>query len=241
MRELTSELQWMADDAARQAHPLPIAQIIREGNRRRRRTLTGQALGGLSVAGVISGGIALTLGPAGSTSTNGRGPSATETPNGAATIRTAAFTLVSDANDRATLTMNPTLLFDPATLETDLAKDGIPAMVTIGSFCTSDPTPDGYSQVVSVSTLPQVDLPPGNKSDVSSPNAQESNAIVPDRTVTINPAAMPEGAELSIGIFQLSSGEAVYSTLVDASSFTCSDTPPTSGNGTVHNNNGLHP
>lgn len=238
MLELTNELQWMADDAASQAQPLSVAQIIREGERRRRRSLTGQTLGGLSVAGVIGGSIALSLALTGSTSTNGPGTGATES---AGTIRTAGFTLVSDTNGVATLTMNPTVLFDSATLESDLAKDGIPAKVTDGSFCSSDPAPAGYSQVVSVSPLPQGGLPVGDKSDASPQNSQEGNAIVPDRTVTINPAAMPDGAELSVGIFEVPNGEEVFSTLIDASSYTCSNTPPDSGNGTVHDNNGLHP
>jgi hypothetical protein len=50
-------------------------------------------------------------------------------------------------------------------------------------------------------------------------------------TITIDPAAMPAGTELSVGDFQLSSGQ--YSgeqqadvVLVSTSSYTCSSTPP---------------
>jgi len=50
-------------------------------------------------------------------------------------------------------------------------------------------------------------------------------------TITIDPSAMPAGTELSVGYFQLSSGE--YSgqqqadvVLIDTSSYTCSSTPP---------------
>ena len=38
----------------------------------------------------------------------------------------------------------------PSTLQSDLEQDGIPAMVTVGSFCSSDPAPAGFLQVVSI-------------------------------------------------------------------------------------------
>ena len=56
MSELTSELQRMADDAARQARPPAAAEIIRQGDRRRR-SLTRRSLGGLSAAGVAGAGV----------------------------------------------------------------------------------------------------------------------------------------------------------------------------------------
>jgi hypothetical protein len=50
-------------------------------------------------------------------------------------------------------------------------------------------------------------------------------------TITIDPAAMPAGTELSVGCFQLSSGP--YSgqqqadvVVIDTSAYTCSSTPP---------------
>ena len=136
MFELTSELQRMADDAARQARPPAAAEIIRQGDRRRRRSLSRRALGGLSAAGVVGAGVALGLGLlTGSPSAHGTG-----------TIRTAAFTLVSNANGTATLTINPKVLLEPRTLQRDLARDGIRAMVTVGSFCSSDPAPAGWTR-----------------------------------------------------------------------------------------------
>jgi hypothetical protein len=49
--------------------------------------------------------------------------------------------------------------------------------------------------------------------------------------MTIDPAAMPAGTELSVGNFQLSSGEYAGQqqadfVLIDTSSYTCSSTPP---------------
>ena len=54
MSDLTDELQRMADDAACQARPLPTVDVIRRGDRRRRRAIAQQSLGGLSVAGVAA-------------------------------------------------------------------------------------------------------------------------------------------------------------------------------------------
>jgi hypothetical protein len=110
------------DDAARQARPPTAAEIMRQGDRRRRRSLTRQSLGGLSAAGVV----ALGLGLSGSAPAHAMGA-----------IRTAAFTLVSNAKGTATLTINNNVLFEPGTLQSDLAQDGIPFKVTVGSLCSS--------------------------------------------------------------------------------------------------------
>ena len=69
-------------------------------------------------------------------------------PRGTGTIQTTAFTLIEHANGTATLTINPDVLLEPNTLQSDLQQDGIPAMVTTGSFCSSHPGPTGFRQVV---------------------------------------------------------------------------------------------
>lgn len=198
MSNLTSELQQMADGAARQVRPPAAAEIIRQGDRRRRRSLTRQSLGGLSAAGVVGAGVALGLGLTGSA------PAHTTS-----TIRTAAFTLVNNANGTATLTINNYVLFEPGILQSDLVQDGIPAKVTAGSFCSSDPAPAGTSQVVSV------------------PNIQPGEAP----TVTIDPRAMPAGTELSFGNFQLANGGRTFIAVIDPSSYTCTSTAPTAARG----------
>jgi hypothetical protein len=193
MPELTSELQRMADDAGRQARPLAAAEIIRQGDRRRRRSRTRRSLGGLSAAGVVGAGVALGLGLSGSAPTHATG-----------TIRTAAFTLVRNATGTATLTINNNVIFEPATLQSDLAQDGIQAKVTAGSFCSSDPIPAGISQVISVPAVQPGEAP----------------------TVTINPTAMPPGTELSFGNFQLANGGKTFVALIDSGSYTCTSTAP---------------
>jgi hypothetical protein len=199
-----AELRELRDSLSGVAMPeRPRLEAIMARSRARRRHRLS-AVAGLSVAGAAAGtalavGLTGVLGPA-------------RTPG---TIRTAAFTLVSNSNGTATLTINPKELLDPAALQSDLARYGIPAKVTTGSFCSSDPAPAGFSQVVS--------------SHPAGPfTATPQNGVHP--TITINPAAMPAGTELSIGNFQLSSGEYAGQqqadfVLIDTSSYTCSSTP----------------
>jgi hypothetical protein len=180
------------------AGPPAVETILARGRARRTRRLS--AVAGLSVAAAVGTALALGL-------TGVLGPA--QTPR---TIRTASFTLVSNANGTATLTINPKELLDPAALQSDLARYGIPAKVTSGSFCSSDPHPAGFSQVVS-------SYPPGPRTWTPQSDGQP--------TMTIDPAAMPAGAELSVGYFQLSSGEQQADlVLMDSSTYTCTSTPP---------------
>jgi hypothetical protein len=91
---------------------------------------------------------------------------------------------------------NPKVLLEPGTLQGDLARDGIPAKVTVGSFCSSDPAPAGLARRVHPQTRYV-------------------------RAITINPAAISAGTELSFGNFQLTNGEQANFALIDKSSYTC--------------------
>jgi hypothetical protein len=176
-----------------------LTAITARGRARRRRRLA--TAGGLSVAGVAAGA-AVALGLTGAFSPAG--------PPG--TIQTAAFTLASNPNGTATLTINPKELLDPAALQSDLAQYGIPAKVTAGSFCSSDPAPPGFPQVVSFQPAGEFTVTPGS-------------GVHP--TITIDPAAIPAGAELSFGDFQLPTGQQQVSyVLIDTSAYTCTTTPP---------------
>lgn len=189
--------------------PMPAAPrlqaITARGRARRRHRLSRAA--GVSVAGVAAGtalafGLSSAHGPA-----PVHGTIRTLAPR---TIRTAAFKIVKKSNGKATLTLNPNEFLDPATLQSDLAKYGIPAKVTSGSFCSSDPAPAGFSQVVS---LPPREAPVPPQSGVPP-------------TITFDPAATPAGTELSFGFFQLTSGgQQVSFALIDASSYSCVSTP----------------
>jgi hypothetical protein len=118
-----------------------------------------------------------------------------------------AFTLVKHANGTATLTINRNVLLEPGTLQRDLARDGIRAMVTVGRFCSSDPAPAGWAKVMSF---------PGSPADPG-----------PVRSVVINPAAMPAGTELSFGNFQTANTSQTSVALINTRSYTCTSTAPT--------------
>jgi hypothetical protein len=128
------------------------------------------------------------------------------------TIRTAAFKLVRNHNGTDTLTINPNELLDPVVLQRDLAKYGIPAKVTTGSFCSSHPSPPGFSQVVSSQPAGEATVTP---------------QAVARPTISFDPAAIRAGTELSFGYFQLPAGaQQAEFALINTSSYTCTSTPP---------------
>jgi hypothetical protein len=129
------------------------------------------------------------------------------------TIRTAAFTLARNANGTASLTLNQDQTFDPATLQHALARDGIPALVQTGTYCTSTPAPPS-SGVVSI------ELPDGSPV----PYTGRQSPVPPDAVTVINPAAMPTGTELSFTY--LNHDHVLTGSLIYTAAHTCSSTPP---------------
>jgi hypothetical protein len=175
----------------------PVDQIISRGRSvRARRRIPGAVT---ALAAVAAAGTALALGLTG---VLGAAPARSTD-----TIRTMAFTLVKHANGTATLTINRNVLLEPGTLQRDLARDGIRAMVTVGRFCSSDPAPAGWTKIMSF---------PGSPADPG-----------PVRAVVINPAAMPAGTELSFGNFRRENASQTSVALIDTRSYTCTTTAPT--------------
>jgi hypothetical protein len=114
----------------------PLQAITARGRSHRRQRLARVSrlpVGGVIAATAIAVGLSEALSP----------------PPTLGRIRTAAYTLRHNQNGTDPLTLNPGELFDPAQLQSDLTKYGIPARVTTGSYCTSDPRPAGFTQVVS--------------------------------------------------------------------------------------------
>jgi hypothetical protein len=223
--EMTTELR---DCLAGVSVPPPprLYEITARGRARRRHRLL--AVAGLSVA-AATGATALAVNLS-SASGPAQRPAANQ-PVGSANhrvgstvralppreIRTVAFTLVRHADGSVTLTIDPTELFDPAGLQNDLEKDGIPAQVTPGKVCSSDPAPGEVSQVVVWHLRAQ----PGG-----------------DDSMTIDPSAMPAGSELSFGTVQLNQDvqfkadvQVAEFTLIDPNAFSCSTTPITDAPG----------
>jgi hypothetical protein len=181
------------------ASPPDVEAIMASGRARRMRRMRRRS--GVAVLSVAAAGTALGLGLTG------------VFDSAPGTIRTMSFTIASNPNGTDTLTISPKVLIDAAALQGDLRQYGIPAMVTSGSFCSSGFGPAGFSQVVHVYPAP------GPRRHILPPGVHA--------TFTINPAAMPAGAELSFGIFRFSSGEQQADfMLVNKNSYTCASTPP---------------
>jgi hypothetical protein len=98
------------------------------------------------------------------------------TPNAGLT----AFTLRDGPAGSASLTLHKGAQYrlDPDALRRALAERGVPALVTVNKSCDSSPEPDGLDNVVTAY------------------RQDDGNVFL-----TIDPAAMPMGAQLSIGYF----------------------------------------
>lgn len=153
----------------------PVEQVFAASRRRARR----RRLSGLTAATAVAAGTAaavtLTLGGA-APARSGTPPPSSPGP-GPATL--AAFTVTSGPGDSTTLILRkggPRL--DPSALRAELAEHGIPALVTVGTFCRSaDGVSSGLGKVLNASDQP------------------DGSAIV------INGRAIPSGDRLSIGLF----------------------------------------
>lgn len=146
-------------------------------------------------------------------------------------IRTAAYTLRHNHNGTDTLTLNPGELFNPSQLQSDLAQYGIPAKVTTGSYCTSDPAPPATENTPWANIVQP-------SSPVAGPGPGTWDGSGKRPSLTIDPSQMPSGTELSVGVFQLTSGQFAGEqqadlNLIYADAYTCSTIPPTLGPGSA--------
>jgi hypothetical protein len=144
----------------------PVERVFARGRARRRRRLSGVTAAAAVTAGAGAAAVALALG--------GSAPAAGNPASSPGAASLAAFSVTSGPGGSTTLVLRKGQHLDPAALRRALARHGIPALVTAGSFCRSAPAaPGGIGQVVRPS----------------------GDAIV------INGKAMPAGARLSIGYF----------------------------------------
>jgi hypothetical protein len=166
----------------------PVDSIVARGHARRRRRMSGTAAVGV----VAATGLALGL----VTVDGGHHTPAASS----AGVQLAAFTVVSNADGTATLTLIKGIALDPNALRKKLAAAGVPAVVNLGRACDSHPQPTGLDQVVS-------------------PQRRSDGSVV----LMITPSAMPAGAELSIGIFPT---VRTWSLATIGAPLTCDSTPP---------------
>jgi len=174
--------------------------VMARGRTRRHRRRAGIGMAGTAAAAATAIGLASVLagGPVPAHATG--------------TIRTLGFTLVKNDNGSVTLTLTQHQMFNPDTLQHALAQDGIPALVQIGTWCSSKLAPgSALNKAVSIQ------LPGG--SPVTGAPGQREVPIPPDAVNVIDPAAIPAGAELFFG-FQNNDHDIVVN-LINIDSYTC--------------------
>ena len=200
----------------------PVEQVWARSRARRRRRLTGMTAATAATAGAAAVITLAAGGPAPAPS--GHSPSASPgsaspgsaspgsaSPGSASpgSVRLAAFTVINGPGDSTTLILRKDAPIDPGELRQALAQHGVPALVTVGSFCRTTPlAPVPFGQVVQPTTL-----------------ADGSDAIV------INGQAMPSGAELSIAVFP----QTVRMVLIEKGApLSCFSTPGQPGQPAIH-------
>lgn len=202
MNDIDDVLVQVRDSLSGAHMDMPVDAILaRSRSHQHRRRLAGLSMAGVAAGGVLALGLTGVFG-------SGSPSLASET------IRTAAFTLVSNANGTDTLTLNQAQLFNPGALQRALAQDHIPALVQTGSICSSNPAP-AANGVISP-PLPSSFGP-------ATSDAGQKNPVSPNATWVINPAAMPAGTELSFTYVNQDHG--LFGGLIYDSGYTCSLVP----------------
>jgi hypothetical protein len=179
---------------------MPVEKVFARSRARRRRRLSGLTAAAAATAGAAAA-MALTFGGHAPTTLGGPAPTrpADPPPSSPGSVGLAAFSVTSGSGGSTTLILRKGAPLDPSALRQALAQHGIPALVTVGTFCRSTPSaPTDLGQVVHPSTL-----------------ADGSDVMV------INGQAMPSGTRLSIGYFQ---GHARMALIEDGAHLSCSST-----------------
>ncbi len=160
------------------AGPPDAGTVMARGRARRRHHRATLGLASATAAAAVAISLAAVL-----------GGSATPVPR-AGTIQTTAFTLAEKADGTVALTLTQGQMFNPLVLQRALARDGIPALVKIDTFCGSYPAvPWADARAVWSVRLPDGTPVPETTSGHQYP-------IPPDAVDVINPAAIPRGTEL---------------------------------------------
>jgi hypothetical protein len=185
----TELLEQVRDAFDRPRMEVPLEAIVARGraHKRWRRSLAAGAAATVALVGSVVG--------------VERSHSASVAPD-PATAQLAAFTVSAAPGGDTALTLRKGAQYrlDPDALGQALAGHGIPALVTVGKTCDTDPEPNGLDRVVS--THRDVD-----------------GGVY----LTIDPAAMPNGSKLSIGYY--STGTA-FGLIEAAAPLHCAVHPP---------------
>jgi hypothetical protein len=181
---------------------VPVEKVFAISRSRRRRRLSGLTAAAAATAGAAAA-ITLTAGGAAAPTRSGNpgpGPDAVNAPPASlGPVKLAAFSVTGGPRDSTTLILHKGPKYsrlDPGALRQALARHGIPALVSVGTFCRSTPrAPGSLGQVVHPSNL------------------ADGSAMV------IDGQAMPSGTRLSIGYFQ---GHVRMALIEDGASLSCS-------------------
>lgn len=188
--------------AARAGLGRPPARAARIG----RRAAAVVVVAVVAVVAAIAAGTVIGVDHAGG---NGHSAASQGAAGHAVHIHTDAFWVDTNAQGTVTITlMRDYIRIDPAALRHALAEAGVPALVTAGTICYVPGPTSALTRVISA---------PRHLADGST-------------TVTISPAAIPPGSEISIGYFQVPGGGGIHITLVpEHAPLTCTSTPPAGG------------
>ena len=219
---LARELRASLSTLAASGRP-SLAAITSRGRAYQRRRLAGFA--GFGVAGAATG-TALALGLAAVLGAAPGGGAIQPTARSTGTIRTAAFTLTSNANGTDTLTLTGGQLFDPAVLQRALAQHGISALVKTDAWCSSNPAAPNPATIGVLAFSSPVKPSPGG---LPALGERVQGRIGSHVTAVINPAAMPSGTELFFGYYY--SDQGLSPNLIYTRSYTCvsGEQPPANG------------
>ena len=181
---------------------MPVEDVFTRSRVRQRRRRSGLTVACAATAGAAAA-MTLTLGGPAPTTLGGPGAARSASlpsPRPPGPVKLAAFSVTSGPGDTTTLILYkgpkyPRL--DPTAVREALARHGIPALITVGTFCRSTPGAPGFGQVVH----------PLNLADGSA--------------MVISGQAMPSGTRLSIGYFQ---GHVRMTLIEDGAPLSCSST-----------------
>jgi hypothetical protein len=173
-----------------------VARLEPRRSRPTRRALIAVAAGGAAVAIAIGAAVAAG-GPSGAPGRVGAGP---------VHLHLADFSVDTNPGGTVTVTLSQAQIRDPNALRQALARAGVPARITIGSFCYN-PVPDRSALLQAVAMNKPA---PGEASDV-----------------VITPSKLPAGSTLAIGYAMTGGrGKAHFDLLTAGAAVTCSGSPP---------------
>jgi hypothetical protein len=174
---------------------LPVEKVFARSRARRRRRLSGLTAAAAATVGAAAA-VTLTAGGPAAPARSGNPP-----PPSLGPVKLAAFSVTNGPGDSTTLILRKGPKYarlDPAALRAALARHGIPAVVTVGTFCR-----------------------PGREGSANLGQVLHQSNLADGSAMVINGRAMPSGTQLSIGYYRNS----VRMLLIkDGAHLTCSST-----------------